>query len=66
MLPLILPTPFKKQLRELKALTPQGDRLAEPEEIAEAILFLALDASQFITGQQLVLDGGLTEASVTW
>lgn len=33
-------------------------RAAEPEEIAEAILFLASDKASFITGQTLAVDGG--------
>ena len=33
-------------------------RAAEPEEIAEAILFLASDSASFITGQTLQVDGG--------
>jgi NAD(P)-dependent dehydrogenase (short-subunit alcohol dehydrogenase family) len=36
------------------------DRFAEPEEIARAILFLASDEASYITGQGLILDGGLT------
>jgi 3(or 17)beta-hydroxysteroid dehydrogenase len=39
--------------------TPQG-RLADPEEIADAITYLASDASRFVTGSELVIDGGLT------
>jgi len=35
-------------------------RLADPEEIAEAILYLASDASKFMTGSELVIDGGYT------
>jgi 2-keto-3-deoxy-L-fuconate dehydrogenase len=38
---------------------PMG-RLAAPEEIAELAVYLASDAAQFITGQAVVIDGGLT------
>ena len=33
-------------------------RWASPEEIAEAIVFLASDRSAFMTGHALVIDGG--------
>jgi meso-butanediol dehydrogenase/(S,S)-butanediol dehydrogenase/diacetyl reductase len=35
-------------------------RLAEPEEIADAVLFLASDLARFVTGEALVVDGGLS------
>jgi NAD(P)-dependent dehydrogenase (short-subunit alcohol dehydrogenase family) len=39
--------------------TPLG-RVAEPEEIAPAVLYLASDAASFVTGHTLVVDGGFT------
>ena len=36
-------------------------RLGLPKEVAEAVLFLAGDASSFITGHELVVDGGWSE-----
>lgn len=35
-------------------------RLATPEEVARAILYLASDESSFVTGADLVIDGGYT------
>jgi 2-hydroxycyclohexanecarboxyl-CoA dehydrogenase len=43
----------------LKRAVPFG-RLAEPEEIADAVAFLASDDARFITGQTLSVSGGLT------
>jgi 3-oxoacyl-[acyl-carrier protein] reductase len=38
---------------------PMG-RLAEPEEVAEAVLFLASDRARFVTSQVLFVDGGFS------
>jgi NAD(P)-dependent dehydrogenase (short-subunit alcohol dehydrogenase family) len=36
-------------------------RISAPEEIADAILWLASDAASYVTGETLVIDGGLTQ-----
>jgi NAD(P)-dependent dehydrogenase (short-subunit alcohol dehydrogenase family) len=38
------------------------DRLLEPEEVADAVVFLASDAAASINGQALVIDGGGVQA----
>ena len=35
-------------------------RMAQPEEIAQTVLHLASDASLFITGTALLVDGGVS------
>ncbi len=46
-------------IEQIKAETPLG-RLGSPQDVADAVLFLASDAASFITGHVLVVDGGLT------
>lgn len=43
----------------LRQKIPMG-RFAEPIEVAQGVLFLASDASSYITGTSLVIDGGYT------
>jgi NAD(P)-dependent dehydrogenase (short-subunit alcohol dehydrogenase family) len=40
-------------------ITPMG-RVGELEECASAVVFLASDAASYITGQTLLVDGGLS------
>jgi len=47
------------QLDQITRRTPMG-RLGEPHDVARAVLFLTDPANQYITGQVLVVDGGLT------
>ena len=46
--------------REERAKTIPMQRVAEPEEIAYPALFLASDESSYMTGSELVIDGGAT------
>ena len=63
-------TPMNDGLAELEGATPQeiAERSAgnllpvpwiEPEDVAEAVLYLASDRARFVTGSQFVIDAGL-------
>jgi NAD(P)-dependent dehydrogenase (short-subunit alcohol dehydrogenase family) len=64
--PGLVRTDFARALWEnpetLKAVTEHTplQRIGEPHEIAGAAVFLASDASTFVTGQAIVVDGGAT------
>ncbi len=47
--------------RTLADMSPLG-RLLEPEEVADAVVYLASDAAAAISGQALVIDGGAVQA----
>jgi NAD(P)-dependent dehydrogenase (short-subunit alcohol dehydrogenase family) len=49
----------QKRLQTLTNMHPIG-RMGEPRDIADAILFLASDSSSFMTGSEVVVDGGVT------
>lgn len=66
--PTIIETPLTKHIfsdpefaKSLKARIPLG-RWGQPEDLVGCIIFLASDASNFITGQIIYIDGGVT----TW
>ena len=50
---------ISEALQQLAAQAPAG-RPAAPEEIAEAIVFLATDRASFVEGTILPVDGGRT------
>ena len=45
--------------RQLDALQPLG-HIGEPDDVAWGVLYLASDESKFVTGSELVIDGGYT------
>lgn len=51
--------PVKDRVNGFRAVIPT-DRIGDAVEVAEAVLFLASDASSYITGAELAVDGGLT------
>ncbi len=49
----------KERYAKIVERTPLN-RFAQPEEIASAIAFLAMDKASYITGQNITADGGLS------
>ena len=50
------PVALQRELEARQAM----NRLGRPEEIADAILYLASDESSFVTGSMLTVDGGMS------
>lgn len=49
-----------EQIEEISRDIPLG-RMAQPNEIAEIVYFLASEHNTYLTGQKIVVDGGFTE-----
>ena len=58
------PSAVDEILKQVKAGVPLG-RLGQPEEVAQAVLFLASDESSFMLGSEITVDGGVTEMRTT-
>ncbi|HLG86628.1 MAG TPA: SDR family NAD(P)-dependent oxidoreductase [Alphaproteobacteria bacterium] len=59
---ILLEPKYKDILAELLARVPLG-RLGLPDDIANAVCFLASDESAFVTGTTLLVDGGITSST---
>ena len=50
--------PFPEKIKMLESMVPM-ERLGQPDEVASAVLFLASNESSFMTGSELIIDGGI-------
>ena len=50
---------FPDIVERMVAKTPAG-RIGEPEDVADVVVFLCSDQTRFVTGQNIVVDGGMT------
>jgi meso-butanediol dehydrogenase/(S,S)-butanediol dehydrogenase/diacetyl reductase len=50
---------FPDRMERFVEATPLG-RVADPEDVADVVIFLCSDLARFVTGQNVVVDGGLT------
>jgi NAD(P)-dependent dehydrogenase (short-subunit alcohol dehydrogenase family) len=50
---------FEGMVRHMEEKTPLS-RIGAPEDVADVVVFLCSDQSRFVTGQNIVVDGGMT------
>ncbi len=55
----VLLTGFDWTVPHMEAKTPLA-RIGTPEDIADVVVFLCSDLARFVTGQNIVIDGGMT------
>ncbi|HWG81445.1 MAG TPA: SDR family oxidoreductase, partial [Gaiellales bacterium] len=55
---------YGDDLDELAKLVPMR-RLGSPEEVADTVAFLASPQARYITGQTIVIDGGIDNTSTS-
>lgn len=55
-------SPVMDRVNEFRTVIP-ADRIGEPGEVADAVLYLASDEARYVTGAELAVDGGLVAGS---